>query len=91
MVLFFENTGLGQSPFGQQPPYGGGAGMSLGAGAWNGGGGQSTSNPIPGMHGLNIGALPVNPALMAALNQVMILHNSVKYYTKSKLKQIRSI
>ena len=46
--------------------------MSLGAGAWNGGGGQSTSNPIPGMHGLNIGALPVNPALMAALNQVMI-------------------
>ena len=51
--------------------------MSLGAGAWNGGpgGGQSTSNPIPGMHGLNIGALPVNPALMAALNQVMIKLN----------------
>eukprot|EP00088_Acartia_fossae_P009051 TRINITY_DN14365_c0_g2_i1.p1 TRINITY_DN14365_c0_g2~~TRINITY_DN14365_c0_g2_i1.p1 ORF type:complete len:505 (-),score=192.87 TRINITY_DN14365_c0_g2_i1:863-2377(-) len=70
----------GQSPFGQQPAaaaaYGGGAaGMGLGAagaqGGWNAGpgGGQSTSNPIPGMHGLNIGALPVNPALMAALNQ----------------------
>jgi len=64
-----RDKGLGHSPFGQQPPYGGGAGLSLGAGAWNGGGGQSTSNPIPGMHGLNIGALPVNPALMAALNQ----------------------
>lgn len=63
----------GQSPFGQQPPYGGGAGMGLSAGAaggWNAGpGGQSTSNPIPGMHGLNLGPLPVNPALMAALNQ----------------------
>ena len=34
------------------------------------GGGQSTSNPIAGMHGLNISALPVNPALVAALNQV---------------------
>lgn len=63
----------GQSPFGQQPPYGAGAAMGLGAGAggWNPGpgAGQNANNPIPGMHGLNIGALPVNPALMAALNQ----------------------
>lgn len=66
----------GQSPFGTQPPYGGGAGMGLGAGGgggWNqgpGGGGQSANNPMAGMAGLNIGALPMNPALVAAaLNQ----------------------
>jgi len=66
----------GQSPFGQQPgPYGAGAGMGGlggGAGGWNTGpgGGQNNSNPIPGLHGLNIGAMPVNPALVAAaLNQ----------------------
>ena len=34
------------------------------------GGGQSASNPMAGMAGLNIGALPMNPALVAAaLNQ----------------------
>lgn len=34
------------------------------------GGGQSGSNPMAGMAGLNIGALPMNPALVAAaLNQ----------------------
>ena len=34
------------------------------------GGGQSVSNPMAGMAGLNIGALPMNPALVAAaLNQ----------------------
>merc|ERR1712168_217424 len=65
----------GQSPFGPQPPYGGAGGISVGGGGgagWNAGpgGGQSTSNPgIAGMHGLNISALPVNPALVAALNQ----------------------
>jgi len=64
----------GQSPFGPQPPYGGAGGIGVGGGGgggWNAGpgGGQSTSNPIAGMHGLNISALPVNPALVAALNQ----------------------
>jgi len=66
----------GQSPFGPQPPYGQGAGMGLGAGGgggWNqgpGGTGQSANNPMAGMAGLNIGALPMNPALVAAaLNQ----------------------
>jgi len=66
----------GQSPFGPQPPYGQGGGMGMatgGGGGWNqgpGGGGQSASNPMAGMAGLNIGALPMNPALVAAaLNQ----------------------
>ena len=51
-------------------------GLGAGAGAWNAGpgAGQSANNPIPGMHGLNIGALPVNPALMAALNQVYLCY-----------------
>ena len=35
------------------------------------GAGQSSNNPIPGLHGLNLGPMPVNPALVAAaLNQV---------------------
>lgn len=66
----------GQSPFGAQPPYGQGGGLGMatgGGGGWNqgpGGGGQSASNPMAGMAGLNIGALPMNPALVAAaLNQ----------------------
>jgi len=67
----------GQSPFGPQSPFGqGAAGISIGAGGaagWNQappGGGQSGSNPIAGMAGLNIGPLPMNPALVAAaLNQ----------------------
>jgi len=65
----------GQSPFGPQSPYGQGAGMGMGGGGagWNqgpAGGGQSGSNPMAGMAGLNIGALPMNPALVAAaLNQ----------------------
>jgi len=69
----------GQSPFGPQTPYGQGGGMGMGGGAgagWNqgpgvfSGGGQSGSNPMAGMAGLNIGALPMNPALVAAaLNQ----------------------
>merc|ERR1712106_753277 len=69
----------GQSPFGPQAPYGQGGGMGMGGGAgagWNqgpgvfSGGGQSGSNPMAGMAGLNIGALPMNPALVAAaLNQ----------------------
>ncbi len=34
-------------------------------------GGPSGSNPLAGMAGMNIGALPMNPALVAAaLNQV---------------------
>jgi len=66
----------GQSPFGPQPPFGQGGGMGMGGGGgggWNqgpGGGGQSGNNPMAGMAGLNIGALPMNPALVAAaLNQ----------------------
>jgi len=56
-----------QSPFGPQTPYGQGGGIGIGGGAgagWNqgpGGGGQSDSNPMAGMAGLNIGALPMNP------------------------------
>jgi len=58
----------GQSPFGPQPPYG--AGLGAGGGGWNPGGGQSGHGVMSGMAGLNIGALPMNPALMAAaLNQ----------------------
>jgi len=62
----------GQSPFGPQPPYGGGPALGVGGGGgggWNAGGGGNNNNPIPGMQHLNIGALPVNPALVAALNQ----------------------
>jgi len=67
----------GQSPFGPQSPFGQGAGGisigAAGAGGWNQappGGGQSGNNPIAGMAGLNIGPLPMNPALVAAaLNQ----------------------
>lgn len=63
----------GQSPFGPQPPYGNGGAMGVGGGGgqgWNTGAGQSSNNPIPGLHGLNLGPMPVNPALVAAaLNQ----------------------
>lgn len=61
----------GQSPFGPQPPYGGGLGVGGGgAGGWNAGGAQSGNGVMSGMAGLNIGALPMNPALVAAaLNQ----------------------
>merc|ERR1719430_1923178 len=48
---------------------GAGAGWNQGPGVFSGGG-QSGSNPMAGMAGLNIGALPMNPALVAAaLNQ----------------------
>jgi len=69
----------GQSPFGPGPAYGAGGGIGLGGGAgqgWNqgpgafSGGGQSGSGPMAGMAGMGLGALPMNPALVAAaLNQ----------------------